>query len=159
MRDDSVLVSPTLLPLLSYRAPNSLRSSHMVRERGTDASQTGFWVFSVLSDRELLGDKLGLGGCIISLYFLSNFLQDPFQRLAQFCFSWFIILSFGFCLNNACEGMLLAKIHHLTKVVLHSIANILKDYTNIKRMHKNPARFFLKELKNFWASWVFPKGI
>lgn len=57
----------------------------MVRERGTDAVQTGFGVFSVLSDRELLGDKLGLGlgGCIILLYFLSNFLQDPFQRLAQ----------------------------------------------------------------------------
>lgn len=60
----------------------------MVRERGTDAARTGFGVgfSSVLSERELLEDKLGLGGCIISLYFLSNFLQDPFQRLAQFYF-------------------------------------------------------------------------
>ena len=59
----------------------------MVRERGTDAAQTEFGFFSLLSDRDLLGDKLGLGGCIILLYFLSNFLQDPFQRLSQFYFS------------------------------------------------------------------------
>jgi len=45
--------------------------------------------------------------------------------------------------------MLLAKIRHLTKAVLHSTANILKDYTNITRTNKNPARLFLKELKNF----------
>lgn len=44
--------------------------------------------------------------------------------------------------------MLLAKICHLTQAVVHSIASILKDYTNIKRMHKYPAKFFLKELKN-----------
>lgn len=60
----------------------------MVRERGTDAAWAGFGTgfSSLLSDRELLEDKLGLGGCIISLYFLSNFLQDPFSRLAEFYF-------------------------------------------------------------------------
>lgn len=60
----------------------------MVTERGTDAARTGFGAgfSSVLSDRELLEDKLGLGGCMISLYFPSNFLQDLFQRLAQFYF-------------------------------------------------------------------------
>lgn len=60
----------------------------MVRERGTAAARTGFGAgfSSVFSDRELLENKLGLGGCIISLYFLSDFLQSPFQRLAQFYF-------------------------------------------------------------------------
>lgn len=120
----------------------------MVRERGTGTAQTGSGAASVLSDRDLLGEKLGFDGCIILLYFLSNFLQDPFQRLEQFYFSQFIILYFGFCHNNLCEGMLLAKICHLTKAVIHSIASILKDYINMKRMHKYPAKFFLKELKN-----------
>lgn len=60
----------------------------MVRDRGTHAAQTGFGAgfSSGLSDREFLEDKLGLGGCIILLYFPSDFLQDPFQRLAQFYF-------------------------------------------------------------------------
>lgn len=44
--------------------------------------------------------------------------------------------------------MLLAKFYHLTKAVLGSIADILKGYTNVKRTHKNTARFFLKVLKS-----------
>lgn len=145
--------------LFSVTDPPTLWGAAIWLGRGELMVHRQHFGFFLCSQTELLGDKLGLGGCIISLHFLSNFLQDPFQRLARFYFSWFIILCFSFCLNNPCEGMLLAKIRHLTKAVLHSIANILKEYTNIKRMHRNPARFFLKELKNFWASWVFPKGI
>jgi len=43
--------------------------------------------------------------------FPQQFLQDPFQRLIQAYFSWFIILSLGFYLNNSCDSMLLAELY------------------------------------------------
>lgn len=70
----------------------------MVRERGTDAARTGFGVgfSSVLSERELLEDKLGLGGCIISLYFLSDFFARSFSKACTILLSIVYNLIFWF---------------------------------------------------------------
>lgn len=107
----------------------------------------GWFFFCVLRQRTLW-EQAGLRWLHNFTVFPKRFFAKSFSKACTILLSIVYNLIFWFPPKYSREGKMAAKICHLTETVLHSKASILNDYTNIKRMHTNPTRFFLKKLIN-----------